>query len=51
MAEVYHQRLPQPQDRRAASELIIGGVSTIRFKVHDSLPVLNEAMLQAEGVG
>ena len=30
------------------SELIIGGKGTIQFKVHDSLPVLNEMVLQAE---
>lgn len=30
------------------SELIVGGKSTIHFKVHDSLPALTETVLQAE---
>ena len=30
------------------SELIVGGKGTIRFRVHDALPVLNELALEAE---
>jgi len=31
------------------SELIIGGKSTIRFCVHDALPLLNETVMRAKG--
>lgn len=31
------------------SELILGGKCTIKFKVHDALPLLNAAVLEAEG--